>query len=94
MPRLPFRNIIEEPRFCKAKKELDIIERDIDKAISGVTWVLSRAPNHGERIPDTEIWAITTQPCFGVPALILYYRFNSSSVWLLHIGCAEEGEDN
>jgi hypothetical protein len=50
----------------------------LDQVLEGVEWSIMVAPDHWTRVPDTELWLITTDPFPDAPALAIYYTIEDS----------------
>lgn len=78
------RTIIESQQYWNSLNSLEPDIKRTDEMLSGVTWVLSRAPEKGKSTGVDSIYAIPTE-AYDVlsKALVIYYVFNSDNIILL-----------
>ena len=90
MPPTDHRTLVESERF---KGELAQIAPNIarwDEVFRGVQWGLCRKPHAvGKPTAADGIYAVPTDDWPGVPAVVVYYRFDDSTVTLLSVILAE-----
>lgn len=69
-------------------RELEGIEPDFaraDEFIRGTEWVLARHPELGFNIPGTTVWMVATRDLHEFPAVVIFYTFNETKVFMLSI---------
>jgi len=86
---LRLRKIIEEDSFQESKGAVSKDVALLDDVMHGVTWTLAHSPEVGLPIDDPTVWAITTMPLLGMPAVIVYYCFDEREVRLLSVETTE-----
>jgi hypothetical protein len=57
-----------------------------DTLMRALDWALCTNPEKtGQRIGDTDIWAVPSYGWPGMPAVVIYYRFDDHTVVLLSV---------
>jgi hypothetical protein len=79
------RQIVEEPRFVAELKAIEHDTRKADEFIDAAKWVLSREPEAGTRIGNTHVFFLPVANSPVVDQVVLYYTYDSESVYFLSI---------
>lgn len=94
MPPRKLRSVVASLRF---EQELQELEPDIkrwDEVFQGLETCLSRDPAQTGHITDApRIYGVSTEQWPGVPEVVIYYRWDETSVTLLSIIPAMPKED-
>ena len=86
------RSVIYEPRFDQQLRQLLPNFERTDQFVSGVEWVLARDPQVGTRIANTDVWFIPAVDIFP-QALVIFYTFSKTKVYLMHLGVVDPDPD-
>jgi len=84
------RNIQKVDRFVKQLESLPGDFSRLDEAIAVVESVLCNRPETFDCIIGSELRCLKLRPFFGVPPLVIYFRFDENTVYLMR---AEPRED-
>jgi hypothetical protein len=81
----PWRKIVEEKSFEEDKGRLAHDARRLDEILEGVMELLSREPERGTPIPDSDLRVVRTEPYPDAPSLGVTYRFDDEQTSLLGV---------
>jgi hypothetical protein len=81
----PWRKIVEEKTFEEDKAKLAHDARRLDEILDGVVELLSREPERGKPMPDSDLLVVVTQAYPDAPSLGVTYRFDDETTYLLAV---------
>lgn len=83
------RTIVYEPSFEADAQRLEPSTAQFDSIIEGVIWMLSHSPESGQRIGQTQIWAIPIRRFRNrreeLVDWVIYYEFDDEMVKLIAV---------
>lgn len=75
------RELIESARFKESRRRIEPDAERFDNACLGVSFVIARHPENGQRTENPVIWAMPTKEWMATP-LVIYYSFDQDRVIL------------
>lgn len=87
------RAIVRTDRYETEKTNFAMAHDGLGETLFGIEHVLSRKPEDGEATNNPKIWAKPTKSWGIDPEYIIYYSFDSRSVFLESIQLAETDQE-
>ena len=79
------RTVVQSHRFTEELKAIERSAQRSDEFIEGVEWYLSRCPEVGTQLGQTDVWFLPTNDSATMTSLVIYYTFDEDRVLLLSI---------